>query len=62
MPDRSRWRRFVEALLPWYSPEEEARRNAHTQEIRRNAIAARLNAEKVRRDYALMDARLRGKR
>lgn len=60
-------------FLPWYSraqAERETRLTAerlkvedekavHTEEIRRDAIAARVDAEQVRKSYALVAGRLR---
>lgn len=40
-------RRFVEALLPWYSPEEERRRNEVTEQIRQSSIKARVEVEEA---------------
>ncbi len=55
----SRWHRLIEAILPWYSPEEERQRDAHTEAIRRDAIAARMKAERVREAYRLSGQRTR---
>jgi hypothetical protein len=44
---RSRWRRFVERLLPWYDPEAERARNARTEAIRLRSIRARIESERV---------------
>lgn len=54
---RSRWHRLIEMLLPWYDPATERRRNEHTEAIRRDAIAARIKAERVREAYRLSAAR-----
>ena len=48
---RSTFRRLVERLLPWFDPEAERKRNAHTEDIRLRAIRARINAEKVTKAY-----------
>lgn len=40
-------RRLIERILPWYDPEEEARRDARTEAIRRRSIAARITLEQL---------------
>lgn len=55
---RSRWHRFVESILPWYSVEEEQERNARSAAIRDKSIAARINAEQVRTAYEKAGARV----
>jgi hypothetical protein len=45
MPKRSRFQRFVESVLPWYDPEEEAARDEHSRHIHEDAIRARQFAE-----------------
>lgn len=55
---RSAWRRLVEAALPWFDRAEEDRRDARTESIRQRSIAARLEAERIRRDYAAAAKRL----
>lgn len=54
-----RVRRVVETLLPWYDPTVEARRHAHTEEVRRRSIAARVEAEDVRAAYLEYSRRMR---
>ena len=49
IPDRVR--RMVERLLPWYDPTVEARRTAHSEDVHRRSIAARIEAEDVRAAY-----------
>lgn len=58
---KPRWHRLVEWFLPWFDPAVEAEREAHSEAVRTRAIRARIITEKVRKDYAEMDARLRGK-
>lgn len=48
-------RRAIERALPWYDVEEEARRDAHTEAIRRRSIAARIRLERLS-DEQLVDA------
>ncbi len=55
---RSRLHRFIEAILPWYSVEEEARRDARSEAIRQRSIAARMTAERIRADYEKAGARV----
>jgi hypothetical protein len=57
MRDRIR-RLFERLLLPWYSPEEAAAAMDNNERIRRRSIAARIESEQVRRDYAAMGRRL----
>lgn len=40
-------RRFIEALLPWYSPEVERVRAQRTEAIRQSSIKARIEAEEA---------------
>lgn len=54
----NRWHRVIEAFLPWYDRQAEARRNERTERIRRDAIAARIKAEEVRAAYAAAGRRL----
>ena len=46
-PVRDQFRRLIERLLPWYDVEEEARRAARTEAIRRRSIAARISIEQL---------------
>lgn len=55
---KSRWHQLVEAVLPWYDPEKERAVQQRSERITRDAIAARISAEKVRQDYAAMGKRL----
>jgi hypothetical protein len=74
MPLGERLLRAVERWLqPWYSREDAERqlkevdaklraeeaKGAHTEVIRQDAIAARIDAEKIRRDYQLAGSRLK---
>jgi len=73
MPLGERVLRAVERwLMPWYDRKEaerqlaaasakldaEAAKGAHTELIRQDAIAARIGAEKIRRDYLAAGKRL----
>lgn len=61
---RGRFRRAIERAIPWFDPDEAARRDARTEAIRRRSIAARLSAEqltpeaigRVRHAYAIYAA------
>ena len=46
-PMRDQFRRLVERLLPWFDVEEEARRAARTEAIRRRSITARITLEQL---------------
>ena len=52
-------RRVVERLLPWYDPELEAQRDAHTEAIRQRSIRARIAAEAIRDRYERFDRVIR---
>lgn len=55
---RSQWRRLVERILPWYDRDAEDARNRRTETIRRQAIAARIEAERVREAYRVAGKRM----
>jgi hypothetical protein len=48
---RERVRAAIERMLPWFDPAAERVRDAHTEEIRQQSIAARMHTERVRRAY-----------
>lgn len=48
---RSRWREFVEWLLPWWDPAAERLRNLRTESIRQRSISARIRSERVIDEY-----------
>lgn len=52
---RDRWRALVEWFLPWYEPAVEARRDRHTEAIRRRSIATRQRSERVIAAYRAAD-------
>ena len=52
-------RRIIERFLPWYDPEEEARRDARTEAIRVRSIKARVAAEAIQQPYREYAQRLR---
>jgi hypothetical protein len=54
---RSRWRAFIETVLPWYDPAHERARNRRTEAIRVRSIAIRITAERVIEAYAQADWR-----
>ena len=56
LPDR--FRRLVEWMLPWYDPEQEAARDARSEAIRQRSVAARINSERIRQDYAAAAKRI----
>lgn len=51
---RDRIHAFVERMLPWFDPAERDRRNARTEQIRRQSIAARMHTERVRAAYRMV--------
>lgn len=61
---RGSLRRAIERRLPWFDPDEAARRDERTEAIRRRSIAARISAEqltpeaieRVRHAYAIYAA------
>ena len=44
---RPLWHRIVEALLPWYDPADADAAEERSEVIHRDAIAARIKAEKT---------------
>ncbi len=67
---RNAWQRLVEKLLPWYDPRMEDLREVRSKRIHREAIDARISAERtvarveaggLRGDYSRMDQRLKGR-
>jgi hypothetical protein len=61
---RTKWRRLVEQMLPWYHPERERQRDNQTERIRLRSIAARILAERVGRaidEYRRADGRRHGR-
>ena len=56
--NRSRWHRLVESILPWYDPEQEAARDARSEAIHERGVAARINSERIRQDYAAAAKRI----
>jgi hypothetical protein len=47
----SRWREFVENILPWFDATVERSRDRRTEAIRQRSIASRIRAERVIDDY-----------
>jgi hypothetical protein len=45
------WRDLIERFLPWYSPSVEAKRDRHTEAIRRRSIATRKRSERIIAEY-----------
>lgn len=59
MPQLSRLERAIERLLaPWRSPEQAKAEHEHSEAVRQRSIAARIESEKVREDYAKMSRRI----
>jgi hypothetical protein len=57
---RDALRRLTErVLLPWYDRDEARAAAEHNEQIRQRSIAARIAAERIRRDYTLAAERLR---
>lgn len=44
---RGRIRSAIERAIPWFDPEEAARRDERTEAIRRRSIAARITVEQL---------------
>lgn len=55
----ARIRRWVENVLPWYSPEEERKHRAYTADLEERGARAISGAEQVRKDYLKAAGRLR---
>jgi hypothetical protein len=51
MTVRDRIHAMVERILPWFDPEEKARRDARTETIRQRSIAVRIQTERIRAAY-----------
>ena len=51
VPMPNRWRSLIERFLPWYDAKVERARDEHTEAIRRESIAVRIDAERVRENY-----------
>jgi hypothetical protein len=47
----SRWREFIEDLLPWFDAALDRQRDRRTESIRQRSIASRIRAERVIDDY-----------
>jgi hypothetical protein len=47
----SRWREFIEQLLPWFDPRAERQHDRKTEQIRLRSISARIRAERVIDEY-----------
>lgn len=56
------FRRFVERLMPWYSREQEAERDAKTEAIRQRSIRARIQIERMTRAELHHAYRIAGRR
>lgn len=55
----ARFRRVVEAALPWYDPRAVAERKRETERVRLRSIAARMALEDVAKRYERFDGVIR---